>query len=281
MRIMITGRGILATSLIRRAPKGTEIFCAVRSTPKRGEIKMDVQNAKEISKCITSIKPDAIIHTAALTDIEYCESHRPLAEKTNAIGTSNISRFSRGAKLVYISTDSVFDGKRGWYSEKDRTNPINVYSRTKLIGERYADLAIRTNFFGFSGERETFPVRMMRLMKAGKSVSAAVDQITTPIYVDLLSDAIFKFTLLDKEGIYHVGSSKPIGTFSFAKRIAKAFSLDSSLVEKAFLGDIARNLGLKAKRPKNTSLNPKKATKISKPPSVKRSLETFKSMLKK
>lgn len=281
MRILITGKGILGTSLLRTVPKGIEIFCSVRSAPQNWEIKMDIMDSKEVSKCLSSIKPDVIIHTAALTDLEYCESHRSLAESVNIIGTKNISKFSGNARLVYISTDTVFDGKRGWYSEKDATNPLNIYSRTKLFGEKHADLSIRTNFFGFAGKRMAFPVRMLESMRAGKRVSSAVDQITTPIYVDLLSDAIYKFALSDSEGVYHFGAPTPISTYALAKRIAKTFSLDPSLAEKALLDDIVATLDLKAKRPKNTSLNPRKASKIAKPPSVRRSLEAFKSMLKK
>jgi len=98
---------------------------------------MDLLNLERVHRVVHTLKPDAIIHAAALTDVDKCEAEKRVATKVNYEATKTISAAAArtGAYLLYVSTDAVFDGERGMYRETDRPNPINHYGLTKLMGE--------------------------------------------------------------------------------------------------------------------------------------------------
>ncbi|MEM2915265.1 MAG: sugar nucleotide-binding protein, partial [Candidatus Bathyarchaeia archaeon] len=101
-------------------------------------IPLDIRCRHEVFRVVTKIRPDVIVHTAALTDVDYCEEHPDEASILNVEGTRNLVAAAKniGTEFVYISTDSVFDGKKGMYVEEDVPNPINCYAKTKLEGEK-------------------------------------------------------------------------------------------------------------------------------------------------
>lgn len=141
---------------------------------------------------------DAVVHCAALTDIEKCESEPEIARRINAAATENLAKMFPKSLFVYISTDSVFDGKTGNYGEEDKTNPLNVYAQTKLAGEKaLANInenhyIIRTNMYGFhrppSG-RSLFEWSFERL-SGGNQVSGFTNVIFNPSYVGQLAGVI-------------------------------------------------------------------------------------------
>ncbi|MEA3254649.1 MAG: sugar nucleotide-binding protein [Candidatus Altiarchaeota archaeon] len=125
MKILLTGAGgLLGTSILNSC--GYDIY------PTR----LDIRNREGVGKLVKEISPDVIIHTAALTNVDYCETHKKEAWDVNVRGTRNIAEASRlvNSKMVYISTDYVFDGEQGTYLEYDRPNPINYYGETKYGG---------------------------------------------------------------------------------------------------------------------------------------------------
>ena len=140
LKLVITGaRGLLGSALVSRArePRGIFPLQSARAIF-RDPVHVDLRDRNLIAKTLQEIKPDAIVHAAALTDVDRCEREKDLANTLNHEATKVIANFANdmGVFLVYVSTDYVFDGKRGMYREDDEPKPINFYGFTKLKGEQ-------------------------------------------------------------------------------------------------------------------------------------------------
>jgi len=141
MVVLVTGStGLLGSQVVDAlALERFETVGGVRSLPQSSKdtIHLDLFAPSSIEKALTTLKPDAVVHAAAMTNVDYCELHPVEAHKVNGEATASLARLSRrmGAYLIYVSTDYVFDGERGMYREEDATSPVNVYGRTKLEGE--------------------------------------------------------------------------------------------------------------------------------------------------
>jgi dTDP-4-dehydrorhamnose reductase len=146
MRIFITGgSGLLGSKIAEIAlEKGYKIYTGYcHNKPEFGEpVKFDLAKDLDI---IHKIKPEVIMHTAALTNVDECETNKELAYKINVEGTKKVAEIANelGAFIVYVSTDYVFSGDKGMYKEEDEPNPIDYYGYTKLLGERYCNCIAR------------------------------------------------------------------------------------------------------------------------------------------
>lgn len=142
VRIFVTGAsGLLGSKIVKKATDtGYKTFSGyLNNKPKFGQpLYLNLNSQSSISKTITQINPDIIIHCAALTDVDLCETDRNLAKKINAESAKIVAEVSNqlGAYMVFISTDYVFDGLKGDYKETDQANPINFYGHSKLLGEK-------------------------------------------------------------------------------------------------------------------------------------------------
>jgi len=291
-RLLITGgSGLLGSSLVSLAPKGYKVFATYRTNPPKGAValKAEMNDSELLRKTIETIRPKLVIHTTAATDIEWCEMHPNEAHFVNVAATDVLASASTsiGAKFIYISTDSVFDGTKGWYKEDDHTNPLNVYSKTKLVGERMAanydnSLIIRTTFYGFShfAAKESFVPKIVRRLRQNMTIRAATDVINNPLIVSKLSESIYALFEKGVTGTYHVASSNAMSNYDSAIQIARIFGLDRSLIQKTTLKELASELKWKARRPLNTSLNPEKASKVIDIPSLDESLKALQKIEK-
>lgn len=291
-RILITGgSGLLGSSLVALAPSGYEVFATYRTNIPKGvrPIKIEMKDSSLLRKTIETIRPKFVIHTSAATDIEWCEVHADETYSINVVSTDVLASASKsiGAKFIYISTDSVFDGTKGWYKEDDKSNPLNVYSKTKLEGERMAAkyddaLIIRTTFYGFSpfSTKESFVPKVVRKLRQNISVKAATDVINNPLIVSKLSELIYDLSEREISGIYHIASSNVMSNYDSAIRIASIFGLDKYLIQKTTLKELSAELKWKAKRPLNTSLNPEKASRIIGIPSIDESIKMLEKIEK-
>ena len=185
-----------------------------------------------------------------------------------------------GWRFVYISTDSVFDGARGDYSEDDVPAPVNVYARSKLAGEQAAlaeapdALIIRTNFYGQNrGAKLSLAEWLLDRLSAGTPIDGFDDVIFSPLFVNDLASFILKLTLAGQTGLFHLGASDHCSKYDFAMKIACAFQRDTSLVTHSSI----QSLGLAAKRPLNTSLDTRKASRAlgCRLPAVDEGIQTF------
>jgi dTDP-4-dehydrorhamnose reductase len=281
--VFITGgSGLLGKSLIHFSPQNYSICATFMNHPISDvtSIKIDLKNSKVIKEKIKAFKPDLIIHTAAATNLEWCELHPKEAYSINVEATKVIVNTAKslGSKFVYISTDSVFDGKRGWYTEEDIPHPINVYSKTKLYGEKesllYNDsLIIRTTFFGChsSGKKETFLLKLLKNLNQKKMVEAPIDKISNPLIVSRLSCAIYQLVEKNVTGIFNVASLDPMSSYEFAVSVADIFDLDKNLIKKIKFQELMVKKSL-VQRPLNTSLDPTKTSKLIVLPSIKESI---------
>jgi dTDP-4-dehydrorhamnose reductase len=209
---------------------------------------LDITNRSDVKSLVTSYRPDIIINTAAISSVDYCESQREAAWRVNVNGIEHLTVAARliGAKVIHLSTDYVFDGKYGPYEEDDRVNPINYYGKTKLAGENvvltggvpYAILRVILLYGTGVSLKKNFATWVMETLRAGKPISCAVDQVSNPTYVGSAAHAVLNVVERGACGVFHVCDADRLSRYDFAMKIAKAFSLDASLIEKVHSSDL-------------------------------------------
>lgn len=197
-------------------------------------MQMDITNEGIVQQTVEDIKPDVIIHCAAYTNVDGAEKDEVTAYQVNALGTKNIAKAAESvdAKLVYVSTDYVFDGVANRpYEVDDLTNPLNNYGKTKLAGEKFVKeildkyFIVRTAWvFGINGNN--FVKTMLRLGKENGEVRVVSDQIGSPTYTVDLAEILVEMVNTDKYGIYHVTNSGECSWYEFATEIFKQAGLD-------------------------------------------------------
>lgn len=274
MRIAITGAsGLLGRALIASASSRHDIIAGIHSSDllDAGPIEqcpLDLTDAESIRRFVEQSRADYIIHSAAITDVDLCEREPKRAQVLNADATRLLVDVVRElqARVVYISTDYVFDGTAGPYSETDATNPINVYGRTKLEGE----LAVRSldergvivrsaSFLGHGGpESPTFAERMLETMRTNPPLKAAVDQVSNVTPVDELASGILRLIESGGTGIWHIAHPQLISRYDLAVMLAKRAGLDA---DRCIQRVPYVTLGRAARRPLQGGLNCEKAVR--------------------
>ncbi|MGZ7119345.1 MAG: dTDP-4-dehydrorhamnose reductase [Methanobacterium sp.] len=263
--IFVTGGSGLLGSKFTRDYFNYDIIRTFNANPENKCISLDITDEKDTLDKIRSANPDLVIHSAALTNVDYCEDHRREAFEINVKGTQNIVKACEkvGSKLIYVSTDFVFDGEKGMYEERDKTNPLGYYALTKLQGEESVqnsvlDYAItRVSVLYGWHRRSNFVTWVIDDLNAGNEINVVTDQYNSPTLADNVTEAIIKIFEKDKEGIYHTSGSERINRFDFAKNIAEVFNLDKGLINPIKSNKFVQ----KAKRPKDSSLCVEKAEK--------------------
>ena len=267
-RVLVTGcSGMLGSALSARFAttshtigadivEPSSVVCADRHA-------LDITDEAACARVIAEAAADVIVHCAALVDVDRAEADYSAARTVNALGTRNVARHARaGEKLVYISTDSVFDGRRGNYSETDLPCPVNNYAKSKLEGEWFVQLEaenhliVRTNFFGGSSAGKPSIASWIRdTLAEGGSPTLADDWVFSTLFVDHLVDAIVALVDADARGLYHVAGSEACSKYEFGVEVARAWGLDPSGIERCAFAD----LSLSAPRPRDASLDCSKA----------------------
>ena len=213
----------------------------------------------EAERLVRQENPRWLVHCAAATDVDWCESHPEEALWFNAGVPRALAASIKngGGQIVYISTDAVYRGDRGQYTESDECRPCNVYGRTKLAGERAVSevlpdsLVIRTNLFGFTRtSRISLAQWILRELEAGRRVPAFADVVFSPLFTDELSNTILDMIGRGLHGIFNIGGKGAVSKYEFALKLAASFGLNASLVDPV----PASASALKAPRPRNTSL---------------------------
>jgi dTDP-4-dehydrorhamnose reductase len=289
---LVTGAsGLLGSNFALIANKRSEKIIALYHThpfefPGGTAIKIDLRNGPFVRELVREYHPDWIVHCAALTNVDWCEMQRYATWKMNVEVTRQIASLAReiGAGLVYISTDSIFDGKSGWYSEESTPAPLNVYAESKLAGEKAVlneldcSLIVRTNIYGWNAKtKESLAEWILRRLESGQSVPGFFDILFTPIFVGDLSEIILDMMKLGLKGVYHVAGSQVCSKYEFAVQMAATFGLNRELVQPATVVDA---MELRAKRPGNTSLRSDKISVAlgSGMPDIEAGLLRFKAM---
>jgi len=228
-------------------------------------INLDLLDRSRLKRLIDDFNPDVIIHSAALSDVDKCETDKALADRLNIEATENIVRSlgNAGPYLIYVSTDAVYDGIKGNFGEDDEANPINHYARTKLLGEKTAlkykdSMVARTNFFGWNiQDKFSLSEWAFHSLSNKKPIKGFKDVYFSAMYTFFVADILEKVFNTGLNGIYNLGSSDSMSKYDFALRIAETFNLNKSLIEKISVDDF----DFTAKRSKNVSMNVKKIEK--------------------
>ncbi len=264
MRILITGAsGLLGLNLALEAARRHTVFGAVNhnslNTSAFTVIQTDLLAPGAVETLLEHTQPDGVIHCAALANLDACEADPLLAQQLNTtlprILASHVAR--GGARLLHVSTDSVFDGLRGDYSEEDAPSPVGVYSRTKLMGELAvaeadpAAIIARVNLYGWSlpGNRSLAEFFYHNLNQ-GKPVMGFTDVIFCPALANHFADLFIKMLEQKLSGLYHVVGPDCLSKYDFGLRIARRFGLDPTLIRPTRVAEA----NLKAYRSPNLSL---------------------------
>ena len=262
-KLLLTGSsGLLGGNINFEIGGKYEIFGLYKNKANpeiRNQFEVDLTDHEKIREIVHAVKPDIVVHCAALTDVELCEKNYSLAHATNALATKNLlTTVGPEARFIYISTDSVFDGRKGDYKETDSPSPVNNYAKTKLEGEIFVEkgspdyVIIRTNIFGWSRVKgESFAEWIFNNLSQRKVINMFEDVIFSPVTGNTLSLFLEKMLNSNFKGIINTGSRSAISKYDFGVLLARQMGLDTSLIRPISVDSFP----FKAKRPKNTSIN--------------------------
>ena len=271
---LVTGAsGLLGSVIVEElAARGDRVLAQQheKSFPFEGAVDAvsgDLTDPDWTRKLVNDASPDAIIHCAALTNVDLCEREPELAERVNAFASGALAEAAReaGARLIHVSTDHLWRGDKPMLSEDEPVDPINVYARTKaeaerLVLEAYPEaLVARTNLF-----RRGHPWRLSFSdwaecnLRSGEPFNAFADTFFTPIEARLFAQLAIELAASDAKGILHLAGAERISKYEFVKRLAGRLDLESSHVEPGLMADAE----LGAPRPKEMSLATDKASAL-------------------
>jgi dTDP-4-dehydrorhamnose reductase len=286
--IVVTGAsGLLGASVVLHARDlGLEVAGLYHHhsllVPGTAMRKLDLTDFAGTRALLLDLKPEAIIHCAAATNVDWCEAHPRETEQVNVRASSQLAEIARelNAQMVYISTDAVFDGRQGNYSESDRPAPLNVYARSKLSGEdevlkrHPSALIVRVNIYGWNvQEKLSLAEWFLRRVGEEKQVPGFTDVTFCPMLANDLAVSLLQMVNHRLSGVYHVTGSEKISKYEFGRRVVTAFGFDPGKVMPSKVVDA----NLQARRPLDTSLNTKKICQAMglKIPGVEEGIRSF------
>lgn len=270
-RLVVTGgSGLLGSAVARRAAPEYDVVATYHTRPVSFAgvecIELDLTDPED-TRVLETVEPDAVIHCAALTDVDECERRPERARRYNvdmATGVAEMAE-SLGARFVQISTDAVFDGREGRYTERDTPSPRNVYGETKLSGEcavrRTLDdhVVVRTNFFGWNATTgQSLAEWGLSRLRRGEEVPAFGDAHFSPTYTGHLAECLLELVEHDFCGVLHVAGRDRCSKLEFARELARVFELEESLVVPSSMDDA----DFDARRGRDLSLSVEKARSV-------------------
>ena len=270
--LIIGGSSLLGYKLLENV-KNFELYATYNKNLIQSEnaeiIKINITNKKDCHK-ILELKPDIIVNTSAMTNVDYCEQFEDEAYDVNVNGTRNLANIAQqiGCKFIHISSDAVFSGDNSRYREEDRPNPINTYGKTKLESEKIASkvsnhLILRPSvLFGWmpinniqtrdkSIKPMNFALWVIRKLFEKQKLSIVDDQFNTPTLADNLSENIIKMITKDVHGIFHATGLSCINRLDFSRKLAERFGYSNRLISSCSSTELKQI----AKRSKQSCLN--------------------------
>lgn len=280
MRIALTG----ATGQLGLAFQAIAVGHDVVALSRRSDAAhhLDLADPATVTGAIQACRPDWVVHAAAMTDVDGCERDSALAHRINAVGTQAVARAAAGcgARLVVVSTDYVFDGKKGEYAEDDAPNPLSAYGRSKLEGERLALAAVpnaivaRTSVL-FGPHKRNFILWLLGELRAGRPVRIVSDQRVTPTLSHDLAEQILALMTAGATGVYHTAGATPLSRLDAARQVAARFGLPTNLITPIRSDE----LSWVAPRPRDATLNTAKVSRIHRPMPFEAALARLEGML--
>lgn len=259
--MVIGGTGLVGNALVRAwKAKGLEVSAATyHCHASGGFLQLDMQDEAQVRALLSEFRPTLVSVPAANPFVDYCEMHPEETRQVNVDGTLNVARACRalGARMIFYSSDYVFDGVKGVYTEEDVVCPINEYGRQKAAAEAGVmaqdprNLVLRTSgAYGWQWEPKNFVLQIRKNLSEGKSMRVAADIRYNPTYVENLAQITVALAEAGACGIFHAVGAEEIVRHEFAVRVARAFGLDSGLLKPV----PAAELGSPTPRPKESSL---------------------------
>ena len=250
IKILLTGaNGLVGQTLAHKIQSlsGFELLatsaseCKVKGVTSVQFSQMDITSPDQVKTIFDRFKPDLVIHSAAMTQVDPCELDPDLCDKVNIDGTRLVAKAAEesGARFIYLSTDFIFDGLNGPYSEDDQPNPVNAYGWSKLQGEfitrslKVPWMIVRTILvYGITPSMSRFNlVTWVRdSLINHKPIRVVDDQFRMPTLVDDLAEGIIRIIDRNKIGIYHLSGPELTSVLDFALQTARFFNLDESLI---------------------------------------------------
>jgi len=280
MKILITGaNGLLGQKLVKQLLHRNISFLATSkgsnrnwSCPQTHYQPLDICNKELVQQIFETFKPTHIIHTAAITNVDFCEQQEQLCRKVNVTGTQilfeNAQRIN--AHFQLLSTDFVFDGESGNYSEHDAINPLSIYGHSKADAE---NLLLQSSYLNFSivrtiivyGRGENLSRSNLFLwakheLSQGNTIQVIDDQFRSPTWAEDLAWACIEICSKNLNGIFHISGATKHSIYEIAQKIAKFYKYPTELIVKTN----SQQLNQAAKRPPNTGFNITKAKQLLK-----------------
>jgi dTDP-4-dehydrorhamnose reductase len=247
---------------------------AVGRGPQRVKARADYREADlyrepgRLAEIIASARPEGVIDAAAMTDVDACEKspREAWALNVRAVEVAAAAAADAGARFTSLSTDYVFDGARGSYSEEDAPNPRGVYARTKrageeaalILGENVAVCRVAVIYTGRAAAKKSFAVTVADSLLAGKPVKAFIDQVVSPTLADNAAEMVIGVHRSGERGIFHCAGATEISRIDFCRAIARKLRADESLIVPVRLAD----LRLPAPRPLRCGLRVEKVKRL-------------------
>lgn len=274
-RLLVTGYGgFVAGSVVKQARADWDVIALSRSNMTSGReditlIQFDLREIDRLRQVFDQVQPAAVIHTAAIANIDRCQSHQEEAEAVNVGVTARLAELCRqnGTRMVFCSTDTVFDGKQGMYVEQDVPRPLNYYAETKVRAEQIvqdeldnmvvARLSLVTGF-PLIGAGNSFLARMIASFQQGIPVPMPENEIRTPIDIVTLGRALLELAGSDFTGILHLAGNTRLNRYEMAVHIAALLGFPQVLVEPTN----SNAMSDRAPRPNDASLDNSKAKQV-------------------
>jgi dTDP-4-dehydrorhamnose reductase len=286
MKFLVTGSaGLIGSQVVKDLVQQnhTVYSCYHDKKPLQGiPTPLDLSDKNQIIQILQETKPDRIIHLAAMTGVDLCETEKELATIINTKSTETLARQAAKQHIffLYVSTDYVFDGINGMKKEYDTTNPLGFYGKSKLEGELVLNklasnwcIARTSTPFGIHSTKKSFPLWVKENLEAKKEIPVLVDQFTSPTYVPNLSKMLIEITTRQITGILHVSGATRMSRYALAELVADKLHLDKNFLIPTKID----TMNWKAPRPKDSSLDISLAAEIlnEKPQTIQQSLVHF------
>jgi dTDP-4-dehydrorhamnose reductase len=277
MKILITGsNGLLGQKLVKQLLNKNISFLASSKGENRNPqcpnthyVQMDITNPSQVSAIFQEYLPSAVIHTAAITNVDYCESNISECKEVNVAATNILFHAAQSinAQLIALSTDFVFDGVRGNYKETDAPNPLSVYAKSKLAAEQLLQVSNYKNWAivrtiivfgeGSNLSRSNIVLWAKEALASGKELNIIDDQFRAPTWADDLAWACIRIAMMKKKGMFHISGPETFSIYDLVLRVAKFCGLETESLNKT----TSESLNQAAKRPPKTGFDLTKARK--------------------
>jgi dTDP-4-dehydrorhamnose reductase len=265
--LIIGASGLVGSALLREFAPAYRTMGTYCSTPGPNLVHLDLRNAEQVRSVMRKFSPDVVCCPAAEPNVELCEIDPIGTRRVNVEGFRNLVECiaKTEARLVYFSTEYVFDGTAGPYSECDACRPLNEYGRQKLECERITAEQLERYIIGrisavynWEMRKKNFVVRFIDCLSRGEVFKVPSDQVVTPTYAPNLGRAVRKLVEHCHEGVFHLAGSMPMLRTEFAQLVANVFELDPTLIVPIPTSE----LGLRAERPRSAGLRTDKAEAV-------------------